>query len=262
MDSQTLQTAPAGGLPAMTYTREQLDLIKRTYAVGATDDELSLFVYAAKRLRLDILARQIHFTKRQGKPVFIVAIDGYRLNAERTEQYAPGREPSYTYDEKGAVKSATAYGKKFIGGEWHEIAATAFMEEYKPSDAGSAFMWNKMPHNQLAKCAEALMLRRGWPAELGDTITEDEAAQVREPEAKDKIESPKAKAPINTTAEKSDARLITDAQRKRFYAIWKGAGKDPEAVKAHLLEQIGSADSAAIPSDKYQELCDWAEAKA
>ena len=186
------------GVPAITYTPEQLALIKRVYAKDATDDELALFVYAAKRLRLDIMARQIHFTKRQGKPVFIVAIDGYRLNAERTGQYAPGKEPSFTYKENGEVLSATAYVKKFIGGEWHEVAATAFMDEYRPSDDGSAFMWKKMPHNQLAKCAEALVLRRAFPNELGDTITEDEAAQQREPGAsKTTIREPEA---IPTTA--------------------------------------------------------------
>lgn len=268
-----IESAP-GNLPALTYTQDQVDLIKRMYAKDATNDELAAFVYASKRMNLDIIARQIHFTKRQGKPVFIVAIDGYRLNAERTGQYAPSREPSFTYDANGKVVSATAYVKKFIGGEWHEVAATAFMEEYKPSDDSSGFMWKKMPHNQLAKCAEALALRRAFPKDLGDTITEDEAAQTREPEARKPIEPPKAKvvdaavepkgtpAVAETSGKSANPiqgdRYISDAQRKRFYAIWRGAHKTADEVKAKLTEVIGCDDSALIPASKYEALCTWA----
>ena len=188
------------GIPTITYTKEQVALIKRVYAVDASDDELALFVYASKRLRLDIMARQIHFSKRAGKPVFIVAIDGYRLNAERTGQYAPGKEPTYSYNDNGAIVSATAYVKKLIGGEWHECAATAFMAEYLP-DEKQAWMWKKMPHNQLAKCAEALALRRAFPHELSDTVTEDEMAQVREPEQRPPIQQPTPKAAKPETKE-------------------------------------------------------------
>lgn len=194
-------------MPTISYTKEQLDLIKRTYAKEATDDELALFVYASKRLNLDIIARQLHFTKRDGKPVFITSIDGYRLNAERTRQYAPGKQPSYDYDKDGKVVSATAYVKKFLVGEWHEIAATAFMSEYKPSDPKAAWMWTKMPHNQLAKCAEALALRRAFPKDLGDTVTEDEMAQVREPEARQPIPDPK---PKETPAEAKQDESLED----------------------------------------------------
>lgn len=62
---------------------------------------------------------------------------------------------------------------------------------------------------------------------------------------------------------KADAptvKLITDGQRKRFYAIWKGAGKDADAVKDYLVATIGTDDSSQIPSSKYEAVCAWAEA--
>lgn len=65
-------------------------------------------------------------------------------------------------------------------------------------------------------------------------------------------------APIKGPQEKK-GDFISDAQRKRFFAIWKDAGKDEATVRAKLKETIGTDNSAEIPKDKYQLLCDWAE---
>jgi len=52
---------------------------------------------------------------------------------------------------------------------------------------------------------------------------------------------------------------ISDAQGKRFYAIWKKAGKTESQVKAKLQELFGTQSSKDITKDKYNELCAWAE---
>jgi len=165
-------------------TEEQVDLIKRTVAKGATNDELALFLYQAKRTGLDPLLRQIHAVKRwsEGREVMAIqtGIDGYRLIADRTERYTPGRATTFEHDDNGKLVSATAFIKKLVAGEWHEVTATAYYDEYvqKKRDGNPNRFWKGMPHNQLAKCAEALALRRAFPAELSGLYTHEEMQQA------------------------------------------------------------------------------------
>ena len=193
----------AHALVPLQFTPEQVDLIKRTVAKGTSNDELALFLYTAKRTGLDPLVKQIHAVKRWSSAdhrevmAIQVGIDGFRLIAERTGKYAPGGEPSFVYNDKdGSVVSATAYVKKLAGGQWHVVAATAHYSEYvqKKKDGGITSMWLK-PHIMLGKCAEALALRRAFPAELSGVYTPDEMAQAAnpEPEANEPIKGPEAK---------------------------------------------------------------------
>lgn len=273
-----LVTQEAGQLPAMTFNRDQVDLIKRTVARGTTDDELALFLYTAKRTGLDPLIRQIYAVKRfnskEGKEVMAIqtGIDGYRLISERTGKYAPGREPSFE-ERNGKLFSSTAYVKKFAGGTWHEVAATAHFDEYvqKDKSGNPTPMWNRMPRVMLSKCAEALALRRAFPAEMSGVYTHEEMGQaeatpttaieaetVPEPNGNDHKET---EAPESIKRSAPTGTLISEAQSKRFYAIYKGAGKTDQEVRDYLLNRYSIETSRQITKDIYEEVCTWAAAK-
>ena len=72
------------------------------------------------------------------------------------------------------------------------------------------------------------------------------------------------KPPIKPPQKKSEAQAdpskISDAQRKRFYAIATNAGFSNDEIKAHLAK-YGIEHTADILKSQYDELCAWAEAK-
>ena len=155
------------------FTPEQVDLIKRMVCPGATDDELALFFYTCKRTGLDPLARQIYAIKRGGKMTLQTGIDGYRVIADRTGKLAGISDYSFDSEEGKHPSKATVTVRKVVEGAIAEFTATARWEEYQ---AGGP-MWGKMPYLMLGKCAEALALRKAFPADLSGVYTSEEMSQ-------------------------------------------------------------------------------------
>lgn len=163
----------------LEFTEEKLELLKNTICKGVTDENFGVFIHVCKHTGLDPFRKQIYAVMRGGQMTIQTGIDGFRLIAERTGKYSPGKEPTYTYDQTGNVASATAYIKKMTAdGTWHEVSSTAFYKEYVQSFGGKpSQFWHKMPHNQLAKCAEALVLRKAFPSDMSGIYTTEEMAQ-------------------------------------------------------------------------------------
>ena len=192
------------------WSTEQVQLVKDTIAKAAelTDNEFLLFVATAQRMQLDPLARQIHAVKRGGKLSIQVGIDGFRAIADRTGKLAGNDDPVYEKhsaaqkDLADYPQKATVTVHKLVAGEPRPFRASARWSEYYPGKGGPGFMYRKMPFLMLGKCAEALALRKAFPAELGGVYVPEEMAQAGlahiEPEtraeAAEKAETPPAPA--------------------------------------------------------------------
>lgn len=164
--------------PEVQEWETKVDLIRRTVAAGATNDDLELFFHQARRAGLDPLAKQIYYVKRKGKGVIQVGIDGLRLIADRTGKYAGSDDAVFSgttgrnYPEKATV---TVY--KMVQGQRCPFTATARWDEYFPGD-DQGFQWKKMPHAMLGKCSEALALRKAFPADMSGLYIHEEMDQA------------------------------------------------------------------------------------
>ena len=165
-------------LAKIEFNQEQVELIKRTIAKDATDDELKLFMHQCKRTGLDPMTRQIYFMKRGGKVTIQTSIDGFRVIAERSGDYAGQDEPIFVKEDNDLFCKVTVY--RFRGDVRYPAAVgVAYWKEYCPP-AGQDFMWKKMPHTMLSKVAEALALRKAYPQDLSGLYTSDEMNQADE----------------------------------------------------------------------------------
>ncbi len=164
------------------WSPEEVTTIRSVIAPDLTEPEFLFFAQVCRATGLNPLMQQIHAIKRNdskapgGKKLTIqTSIHGLRLIADRTKCYAPGREPTFTTNGKEIV-NATAYVKKYAGGQWHEVADTAYWVEYVQTypNGDPVALWKTKPHVMIAKCAEALALRRAFPAEMAGLYTDDE----------------------------------------------------------------------------------------
>ena len=163
-----------------TWTPDQVQLISSTIAPGCSNDELRLFAYACQRTGLDPFSKQIYAIKRGGKMTIQAGIDGLRAIAERTGQLDGshtewcGEEGDWRDVWLASKPPAAAKTTIWRKGSQHPFVGVARFADY---NAGQG-LWSKMPAAMIAKCSEALALRKAFPADMSGVYTTDEMQQA------------------------------------------------------------------------------------
>ena len=232
-------------MEAFPLDSNKIELIKKTICKGTTDDELQLFIHACKKTGLDPFMRQIFAVKRWDasakREVMTIqtGIDGYRLIADRTGKYAPGRDTEFGYDKEERLRSAKAYIKKMTpDGQWHEISAIAFWDEYVQTtrDGRPTIFWQKKGHIMLSKCAEALALRKTFPAELSGIYTKEEMSQEMCP------------------APEESSETISTSEASELQEMINGDEEFENKLLTRLKSAFGCAAFIDLPKDQFENV--------
>jgi len=234
-------------------SREQLDLLKRTICADSTDDEFSLFVQICNRTGLDPFSRQIYAVKRWNSTArreimqTQVSIDGFRLIAQRSGQYAGQSGPFWCgadgnwldvwlSPEPPMAAKVGVLRHDFKDPLWAVAKYESYVQTKK--DGTPNAIWEKMPELMLAKCAESLALRKAFPQELSGLYTTEEMGQTDNTQApsrqtrREREKSPSGPSPA----------LIDE--------MWKGylevcGGQRPHAINA-MKKIVGD-----LPKEKW-----------
>jgi len=209
-----------------------IEVLRNSKFKGFTDAEISFARQVSSHLQLNPLLNQVHFVKRKAKDgkdtiTTQVGIDGFRLIAERTGNYAGSDEPIFEGNDK-YPKKATVTVYKLLGGQRCAFTASALWAEYFPGEGNKdSFMWVKMPRGQLGKCAETLALRKAFPAELSAIRSDEEMAQAENEASVSKAKSLNARLPA--VAQVVDAVVVEEP------------AKQPEPVAVEAAKPVSEA---------------------
>ena len=232
------------------FTPGQVATLRQLGVDQATREDLAIFFHQSVRTGLDPFARQIYMigrwdSKSRGMKYTIqTGIDGYRLIARRAADRARetlGYEDAQWCGEDGVWRdvwlSSTppAAARVVVIRNGQRFPATALWSEYVQTnrEGNPTSMWARMSSTMLAKCAEALALRKAFPQDLSGIYTTDEMAQAQN------------EAPAPEPAPEPEPQPSRTRQRKAAQPEPEVVDAEPErASKAQIAALVAELDRA------------------
>ena len=163
------------------WDEKQLAALRQLGLSNAPKADLAVFLHYAQRTGLDPFARQLYMIERGGRYTIQASIDGLRIVAQRSGEYAgqvgpygcgdDGEWIDVWLDNKPPVAAKVGVMRK---GFSEPLWAVAKFDSYNANTP----IWRKMPDTMIAKCAEALALRKAFPNDLSGIYTTEEMEQA------------------------------------------------------------------------------------
>lgn len=257
-------TEPTGSTLAISreqdgFTDKQIAALRQLGVKDAGPADLAVFFHHAQRTGLDPFAKQIYLIgrwSREGTKYTIqTGIDGYRLIARRAVDQRGetlGYEDTLWCDQNGQwtdvwlSSTPPAAAKVVVLRNGNRYPATALWSEYVQTvkDGTPNSMWARMGANQLAKCAEALALRKAFPQDLSGIYTTDEMGQAENSRPRaEPVRPTSIREAINVKADD----LRTTAQSTKLAILLRELGMND---RAEALAYIGGVVGRDVESTK------------
>lgn len=242
---------------ALTVRADQTDWTQAQRAalvqLGIEDAEpgdTQVFLHYAQRTGLDPWARQIYmigrWDSRLGRKKWTIqaSIDGLRIVAQRSGEYAGQVGPEWAGEDgewrdvwlSKSMPLAARVGvlrKGFV----EPLYAVAHLTEYMPMSNGKPMgLWASKPAVMLAKCAEALALRKAFPMDLSGLYVAEEMAQADVEPHLQAVEPKVAQAPVPVEGWREAIEATTDLDELRnLYRTLSASMSGAEADEAKAL---------------------------
>lgn len=208
-------------------TNEQKISLCETVLAKATKEERRSFFATCERSGLDPFSRQISATFRWNKDAgrevlqVVVNIDGFRTIAARSGKYR-GQNGPWWCGKDGQWRDVwlesdppAAAKVEILHADFEKpLVSVATWDQYVQTtkDGRPNRMWSSMGAFMLAKCAEALGLRRAFPETLSGLYTADEMGQASNHEPDDSpIATAKGADRAKAAIREAGAKLTTAA---------------------------------------------------
>lgn len=246
----------------LTITQDQTDWTQQQVAalkqLGVSNDvtqaDLAIFLTQSKRTGLDPFSRQIYMIGRkqktangyETKQTIQVGIDGLRAIAHRVAQQCHevfSMSDTLWADKTGTwhdvwlspePPSAAKVGVKRGGGVF---SAVAIFKEYAPVYNGKlSGMWLTKPALMIAKCAEALALRKAFPSDMSGIYTDDEMEKAEDIATPTVVETSTQQQAETTSHSKPP--LSTPEQGKQILAMLEDAGITDRALAINYVKHV------------------------
>jgi len=223
---------------ALSFTEADQRNLKNSLCKDLDDNEFQTFIKVCVDSKLNPFKRQIYAIKRRGKagPVvtYQTGIDGFRAIAGRTGQHrntkifwkAKGKDWVDFWEEDEAPAACKA--EVYKSGCPEPFVATARFKSYRVSNNP---LWASMPENMIAKCAEALALRKAFPEDLSGLNSAEEMTQA-DAQGSNVIEAESiAELSGDMVSTAREIYTAADHQKPMAFSLMKEAGHgSPEAM--------------------------------
>ena len=231
------------------FTDQQIAALRQIGLGANTQADVEVFFHQAKRSGLDPFRREIYMitrkTKNGPKATIQTGIDGFYKIADRVTRATGGTwgipetlwcGPNGQWRDVWLEETPPAAAKVTVERNGSRFTTVATSAEY---NAGSP-MWQKMPARMIAKCAEALAIRRAFPDDLSGLYTSEEMAQADSP----------APAPRPQAQQSQGGSRLAQAMGQRPQPQQQPVESQPEPWQAQWAELKDALASAGLAPEE------------